>query len=259
MSVFPVPPGSGTPSPAGKAVSTPFLSPGGGPVTTKDAATMSKLVESCQGLVYSEAWQWRQRVGRRVELDDLIAYGQMALVEAAQRFDESRGVRFVTFAYERVRGAMRDGLRQMGYRPADVDAAKYQRLGRDVVAPDSTSDAGENASDAAWMTDVGARLAIVYLASNLGPDGPALEAVADADAAAPEEEADLREARAQLREEIKALPRQEQELVQALYFEGLSLIDAAERLGIQKSWASRLHQRALRTLARGLRRAGRAD
>lgn len=252
MNAEPVPTAIQTPGP------TPAPTP---PRPPPDAAFVQKLVESCQGLVYSQAWQWRQRVGRQVDLDDLIAYGQVALLEAAYRFDPGRGVQFITFAFERVRGSMRDGLRQMGFRPADVEARRYARLAREVFDGESPTPVGSSGTPggdtAGWFTDLGARLTVVYLASSIeNEDGQGLDGMADSDGPSPEAEAELGEARSMLRELITELPRQEQELVRGLYFEGVCLVDVAERLGINKSWASRLHQRALRDLASGLRRRG---
>jgi DNA-directed RNA polymerase specialized sigma subunit len=59
-----------------------------------------------------------------------------------------------------------------------------------------------------------------------------------------------------LRELIRALPEAAAELLQATYFEGLSLKDAAARMGRDKSWASRLHARTLRKLATSLKSEG---
>ena len=51
---------------------------------------------------------------------------------------------------------------------------------------------------------------------------------------------------------IEALPSDARQLIQGTYFEGLSLKEAGERIGISKAWASRLHARTLQQLARSL-------
>src|SRR5262245_8716483 len=48
------------------------------------------------------------------DLDDLVSYGSKGLIEASRRFDSTQGTSFRTFAYYRVRGAMLDGIREMG-------------------------------------------------------------------------------------------------------------------------------------------------
>ncbi len=63
-------------------------------------------------------------VPAHVEYVDLVADGMLALIEAHRRYDVGRGVRFSTFAYMRVRGAMLDGIRKSEgrtYRPELVD------------------------------------------------------------------------------------------------------------------------------------------
>jgi RNA polymerase sigma factor for flagellar operon FliA len=64
------------------------------------------------------------------------------------------------------------------------------------------------------------------------------------------------EARERLAQLIPTLPADSAALIRSIYFEGLTLQEAGERLGISKGWASRLHARALEQLARGLRSVG---
>ena len=68
-----------------------------------------------QGLVRTIAWRIHCRVPYSVELDDLVAYGQIGLLEALQRFDKDRGMKFATFAWHRIRGAILDGLTKMNW------------------------------------------------------------------------------------------------------------------------------------------------
>jgi RNA polymerase sigma factor (sigma-70 family) len=68
-----------------------------------------------QGLVRTIAWRIHCRVPCSVELDDLVAYGQIGLLEALQRFDKDRGMKFATFAWHRIRGAILDGLTKMNW------------------------------------------------------------------------------------------------------------------------------------------------
>jgi RNA polymerase sigma factor for flagellar operon FliA len=65
-----------------------------------------------------------------------------------------------------------------------------------------------------------------------------------------------REISQRLHELVAALPPEAATLIRATYFEGLTLQEAGTRLGVSKSWASRLHARALQRLARSLRLEG---
>src|SRR6185436_19532883 len=75
-------------------------------------------------MVRAIAVQVRRQVSDRLELDELIGYGSEGLIEAAGRFDPLHGVKFSTFAWHRVRGAIYDGLREMGH----LKRGDYARL-----------------------------------------------------------------------------------------------------------------------------------
>ena len=62
-------------------------------------------------LVRSIAWRVRRRL-RYVEVDDLVSAGTLGLIEAAERYDQRRGVPLASFAYSRIRGAMLDEARR---------------------------------------------------------------------------------------------------------------------------------------------------
>ena len=68
-----------------------------------------------------------------------------------------------------------------------------------------------------------------------------------------------REICSKLHELIDSLPQEAGQLIRAAYFEGLTLQEAGQRLGIGKSWASRLHAKTLQRLGRSLRLMGVAD
>ena len=75
----------------------------------------TSLIEECQGLVRLLASRIHRKLPSHVELGDLEAYGQVGLLEAARDFDPTRGGRFSTFAYYRIRGAIYDGLAKMSW------------------------------------------------------------------------------------------------------------------------------------------------
>jgi RNA polymerase sigma factor for flagellar operon FliA len=59
----------------------------------------------------------KEQLPKEIEYDDLVAYGTQGLLEASERYDGRHGASFTTFAYYRVRGAIYDGLRGMGWLP----------------------------------------------------------------------------------------------------------------------------------------------
>lgn len=216
------------------------------------------LVFAHQGLVRAIARGIHRSFPSYIELDDLIGYGQLGLAQAARDFDPERGIQFSTFAYYRIRGAILDGANQMNWLKRTTRAGDaYDRMSGDVLAndaADSASGAG-HPSDAAWLSGVGGKLGMVFLLSQAGDEDQQRTEIADDQATIPLESLLDDELRRTLRTLIEELPADARQLVRATYFEGKTLKDAGEQLGISKAWASRLHARTLEQLARGLRRA----
>src|SRR3954466_5415933 len=89
------------------------------------AAERDRLIEQHLSLVHAIAGKLKRTLGRSIDFEDLVGYGSKGLVEAAERFDARQGTAFSTFAYYRIRGAMLDGLRTMGWY-SRADYARYR-------------------------------------------------------------------------------------------------------------------------------------
>src|SRR5688500_4797372 len=132
------------------------------------AKTPQELIADGQALVRSLALGVLRNIPMPVDLDDLIAYGQVGLAEAAREFDPKQGAQFTTFAYYRVRGAIYDGVSKMSW----TSRARYKRyrnaqLANEALQAESES-LGESDSleqQARWLRNVSEKLAVVYLAS----------------------------------------------------------------------------------------------
>ena len=223
---------------------------------TATAASIQQSVEECQGLVRSLALKVHRGLPRRVDLDDLIGYGQVGLVEAANEFDASRGARFATFAYYRIRGAIYDGLAKMtGMSRGHYQHVRYERGATEVLnesgeSGESSQSGGEPDGDLAWLRDIGQTLAVIHLVSHLDLPGSALEAsLVDSVRFGPLALAMKNEQAQKVVDLIGKLAPDEATIIRAVYFEGVAMQEAGQRLGISKSWASRLHTKALDRLA----------
>lgn len=235
---------------------------------TPIASTPDTLIEEAQGLVRSLAMRVHRSLPIPMDLDDLIAYGQLGLAEAAQKFDSAEGVKFTTFAYYRVRGAIYDGVSKMNWTSrARIRRMRFREMADDVLQEESAKDEsqtsqitppGENRAeeDAEWLGRMSERLAIVYLASGEGDsEQNMLSETADANEI-PSKVVANREMQTTLRKLVAELPPDARRLISNIYFEGFSLTEAAQRAGISKSWASRIHAKSLDQLAQTLRRSG---
>ncbi|MBI4582195.1 MAG: sigma-70 family RNA polymerase sigma factor [Planctomycetes bacterium] len=222
-----------------------------------------QLIERHQSLVRSLAVNIHRKlsVHASITLEDLIAYGQVGLAEAARDFDPGRGSQFSTFAYYRIRGAIYDGLSKMTW----LSRAQYHRVRCEQLS-DATLQVEAEGGDPPQPPDpesqmrtfrnVTRALAVVYLSTQRDPDEEAAGIrLPNAQPEVPEV-AIRHEISEKLHRLIDGLPAKAGALIRATYFEGQTLQEAGHRLGLSKSWASRLHARALQELARALRLQG---
>jgi RNA polymerase sigma factor for flagellar operon FliA len=228
------------------------------------ASEQARLVEQNLDYVRAIAGKVRASLGGAVDLEELVAYGTRGLVEAADRFDAARGASFATFSYYRIRGAIYDGLREMGW----LNRSEYARHRGAVLADgraneylgnlaDRAAGAGDAPRPAATLeqqvadlADVLDGLASIFVTSldALGEQGDRL--------ADPVPGADERLSSAQdctrVRAALVRLPDKERSLIEMHYYGERTLEQAGAALGLSKSWASRLHARAVDLLRKEL-------
>jgi len=224
------------------------------------ARDRDRLVEQHLGLVQSVARKLRKQITARIDFDDLVGYGSKGLLEAAERFDPVHGVAFTTFAYYRIRGAMLDGLRTMGWY-SRADYARYRAEERATEylqnqaerAGAAATGAREGAADGGDAGKVEGKLsAIAELLSGVATVHiTSLEAaatVADERLPAPDASLDTGRLSARVRDAVGKLPDRERQLMELYYFADKNLEEAGAVMGLSKSWACRLHARAVELL-----------
>lgn len=228
--------------------------------TTTDA---HQLILGCQGLVRSIAAKIRKSLPVPVEMDDLIGYGQLGLAQAASEFDPERGVKFSTFSYYRIRGAIYDGLTKMAwFRRSPHGQTKFEQMANEVLRLESDeskeSEASNVESNGKWFSNLTRTLSVSYLSShrNEGGDEDGQGDVVDPSTVLPAAAASRKEISDKLFGLVESLPLQSALIIRIAYFEGHSLQEASDIMGISKSWVSRLHARALEKLAHSLKDLG---
>jgi len=219
----------------------------------------AQWIEGCQNLVHSLAWRMSERLPVRVDVEDLAGYGQIGLAQAANTFDPDRGVKFSTFAYYRIRGAIHDGLtRMLWYRNRSVRELECDRLVNEAMADDLEAEmSGDSGVDETqWFRELAGRVATVFLVGGTTGSGGTQSEPEDLSSSNPISVVSRREIGQRLNELIETLPEDGRTLIQMAYFENTSLQEAADQLGVSRSWASRLHARTLRQLETALRTSG---
>ena len=223
-----------------------------------DSSDVLARVQEGLELVHLVARQMQRQIGASLQLDELESLGREGLLGAARSFDASRGVPFRGWANLRIRGAIIDGLRSTSGLPRGA----YRKL-RALEASDAYQEAAqEEAAAAPTGSDEAADerlggflegMAIAMAAAFLSKTGDEIEHAIDP--SAHQEEALMRAQLSEIvRTAIAGRPEAERILLEAHYFHDKTLEQAAAEIGLSKSWASRLHARALEGVARELRR-----
>jgi RNA polymerase sigma factor for flagellar operon FliA len=200
--------------------------------------------------VRSLAAQVRKQFNSALEMDELVSYGQVGLLEAAERFDPKVGANFLTFAHYRIKGAIFDGLRKMGVlKGAEARVAGAAERGNAYMGNLSDRDHGSNrgsdaTDDVREISSAVSGLAMVFATSLEGTEGLQLS-----DEQLPaDERLELEQMKSRVRPAIEKLPDKERKLLQGYYFQAKTLEEAGAEIGQSKSWASRLHARAVERL-----------
>jgi RNA polymerase sigma factor FliA len=198
-----------------------------------------------------------------IELGDLIQDGMLGLIDAACRFDESRGIKFETFAERRVRGAMIDALRRDAWprgvrrQRRELEAAREQ-LRRELGAEPSLADlAARVGSDEVRLGRTIVRIATIESTSPLSAgecvDGANLPpALVPSEPPAPDRLYESREARARVRAAIASLPPRERRVITLYYYGEATMKQIGMEIGVNESRVSQLHARAIQRLRQAL-------
>ncbi|MDP6652759.1 MAG: RNA polymerase sigma factor FliA [Gammaproteobacteria bacterium] len=226
---------------------------------TKDD-TLDDVVERYAPLVKQIAHHLLLRMPASVQIDDLIQSGMIGLLEAAKKYDASKGASFETYAGIRIRGSMLDEVRKGDWAPRSVHR-KSRKVAEAIKAIEARTgkDAGDQEIARELEIDLNAYYAILQDASGsrlfsfddiMECDDSAIE-LAAGELPGPCDGLQRDTFKARLSHAIDGLPDREK-LVLALYYdEELNLKEIGEVIGVSESRVSQIHsQAAMRLKAR---------
>jgi RNA polymerase sigma factor for flagellar operon FliA len=215
---------------------------------TKDPGLRNRLVLQYAPLVKYVAGRLRTRMPDSVEQDDLVSDGVLGLIDAIERFEPARGLSFQTFAVPRIRGAIIDGMRSMDFVPRSVRdklrvvhrarVALEERLGR---APEDTEVAREAEIPVQQLRDLTRQANSNH--ANLDDFD-----LADELSSAADHRVEQGDVNASLMRVVDELAERDQVIIALYYFEGLTLAEIGQVLGVTESRVSQVHRRATQTL-----------
>lgn len=204
-----------------------------------------------------------------MDYEDVLSHGTLGLIEAVERFDPSKGVKFETYAIARIRGAIIDSLRALDRLPRSVRqkarevdkavAALEASLGR---APSDVEIAGhlgvttsryhEMIVDASWSTvSLEGMLDIQDYGESAAPMEIADENAHDEVVGGVERT----EVSRVLAESVRGLPEREQLIVSLYYQDELTMREISRVLNISESRVCQLHAKAVSRLRTAMRKA----
>lgn len=227
----------------------------------KDVQAREDLIVEYASLVKYVAGRLAISLPSNVQQDDLISYGIFGLIDAIEKFDLSRNIKFETYAISRIKGAIWDGLRSMDWIPYSIrQKAKelestYARLEHDLgrAATDEEVCAAmgiskEHFSHLLAETSFTSVLSLEDL-WKLDKDGAnsvrVIDTIQDTNVPDPISMVMLEEQKRILTEAINKLPEREKLVIALYYYEGLTLKEIGKVLGVSESRISQMHTKAI--------------
>ncbi|MEV7179475.1 RNA polymerase sigma factor WhiG [Kitasatospora sp. NPDC093679] len=196
-----------------------------------------------------------------VEQADFVSSGVFGLIDAIEKFDIDRAIKFETYAISRIRGAIIDELRALDWIPRSVRqkaktvertyATLEARLRRTPHEPEVAAEMGITLDDLHAIfsqLSLANVMALDELIHPIGESGDALtlmDTLEDTGADNPVEIAEDRELRRLLATAVSTLPEREKTVVTLYYYEGLTLAEIGQVLGVTESRVSQIHTKSV--------------
>lgn len=227
---------------------------------------MNEMIEANLPLVKHIVLQVAVHFPRHVEREELARAGALGLVEAARRYDESRGVPFDRFAAQRIRGAILDAVRAADWAPRSVrtlarklEATEQRlasRLGRVPSIEEMAEALSMNTNELNRLRDRMFRSVVLALehevSDDVDDDLTLVDVLVDHTAVEPSEELETRELHAYLRDAIALLPERQRLVIIGYFLEGRTSQDLARFLDVTESRISQIRSEAIQMLKDGI-------
>jgi RNA polymerase sigma factor for flagellar operon FliA len=197
------------------------------------------------------------RLPSHVELDDLINSGILGLMDAIEKFEPARNIKFKTYAELRIKGAILDGLRDLDWVPRslrrkkkDIEGAYHsleQQMGRAATDEEVAQHLGMPLEELHKNLDdlKGVTLGTFVEVGEDGEGESLISFVPDPDAEDPSQTFQASEIKEILRDAMEVLPKKEKFVVQLYYFDELTMKEIGTLLNITESRVSQLHTKAM--------------
>lgn len=225
---------------------------------TKTPEIREKIILEYAPLVKLVAGRLSMYLGYNVEYEDLVSYGVFGLIDAIDKFDFTKEVKFETYASLRIRGAILDQIRKMDWIPRTI-RQKQKKIEAIIKEVELTT--GRSATDEEIAKGLGisedeylewqSQMKITNVVSlneymEQGSEVPAdMNRYSTARFDSPEENIEKAELKEVLEQTLQTLTEKERKVILLYYYEDLTLKEISNVLEVSESRVSQLHTRAL--------------
>lgn len=231
---------------------------------TGSSAARDSLILHFSPLVKYVAGRVAVGLPPNVDQADLISYGIFGLIDAIEKYDSARGIKFETYAISRIRGAIIDELRAIDWVPRSVRSKArqvekaYAALENKLKRPPTDAEIAEemeiSIDDLNHIYTQLSTVSLIALDEMMTMDGEKgdrlslVETLEDTRTVSPMEAFESEEMRGILADSINRLPEREKVVITLYYYEGLTLAEIGQVLGVTESRICQMHTKAVLAL-----------
>ena len=227
-----------------------------------DDAARDALIIRYTRIVKYIAGRMAIHVPSNVEMNDLVGWGILGLLDAVEKFDHRQEIKFSTYASIRVRGAIIDQIRSLDWAPRSLrtmarrvgsarDKLRHE-LGHDPSIEEIAQELNvspEQVEDTLSQVQTAQILSLDdYLPNEEGQESRKVDVTSSASVATPEQAAVTKERQDRLVQAILQLPDQMQKVLNLYYFEELTLKEIGVVLEVSESRICQIHTAAMKQL-----------
>lgn len=218
-----------------------------------------KLIIEYASLVKLVAGRMSMYLGYTVEYEDLCSYGIFGLIDAIDKYDCTKNVKFETYASLRIRGAILDQIRKMDWIPRSlrqkqkkIDAAMSRiesATGRIATDEELAAELGISMSEYAnWQEQ--AKVANVISLDEFSESGAEIKSdyAGQSHYDQPEDVIEKKELKEMIVQALQSLTEKERSVVMLYYYEDMTLKEISQVLEVSESRVSQLHTRSMQKL-----------
>ena len=215
-----------------------------------------QLIIEYSQLVKLVAGRLSMYLGHNVEYDDLVSYGIFGLIDAIDKFDADKNVKFETYASLRIRGSILDQIRKMDWIPRTV---RQRQRKLDEAVKQIEAQTGRNASDDEiaqvlgispdellnWQSQLKVSNLVSMTEFEENGTEPAMDTTYNSHFTQPEEVVEKEELKKTLVEALDALTEKERRVIELYYYGEMTLKEISKILEVSESRVSQLHTKSL--------------